>query len=191
MTFDELENKHAGCRVFIIGKGPSLDHIDSIRGFLNQPETIVMALNESIRKVESLGIDNPLYAVQQDTHLGRDCIPKTPGAIHLMNAMQSSPSNDWPGCRKVSISQWNPDGIVYTIADESELSAVAALKIAKFMGVRSVFFACFDSWKTENGEYATCIGKDSGAVGDKARHAVNGAWIREVAKALMDSVTVL
>ncbi len=195
MIFSDFENKHVGMTAIITGKGPSLDHIESIKNEMSCDNVIVMALNESIHKIESLQLPVPVYCVQQDTHLGKDCIPKNPTVVHFMNAHQTSPSNDWPGGRKVSISQWNQNAVVYDIVDESNLSAVAAMRIAKFMGISSIIFVAFDSWLGDNpegdGRYATCIGKDSGATASPARHKVNGFWIKDCAKKWFESYSLL
>lgn len=187
MTYADLKDKHAGKTAVIIGKGPSLDDADSFIDEIDKGDNVIFALNESIHAVETDVVVAPLYCVQQDWVLGRDCVPKFPNTIHLMNSWQSpGPENPHAYHKRVAVSRWNPDAVLYDFP-ETDFSAVAALKIAKHMGCTSVVFCCFDSWRDEKiGQYAGCIGKDSGALGDPARHAVNGAWIRSEAARIFE-----
>ncbi len=177
-------NKHLGGTACIIGKGPHLDKIEERKHDLGSGGNIIIALNESIHKIESLRLRIPEYVVQQDRGLKGDCVPKG-SATHFMNTVQSVPGSRIP--QVVKVSPWNPRAVLYS-ARGNELSAVIALRIAHLMGIKRIQFYCFDSWAGEAGQYASIIGKDSGVVGDIGRHAVNGAHIVSVAKELFKIV---
>lgn len=207
MKLEDFKNIHAGREAFIIGKGPSLDkireNVDKLR------HGVIFALNEAIKQIaverqwltqrqrdDVFGTNAdawPMYCVQQDSELGDECVSVTPSVVHFMNAMQHLPGAEK---KKVDVSPWNPNAILYDgqIAFEDELTAIAALKLARYMGIKRVTFACFDSWTNEfdgNGEYAACIGKKSGEVGAVGRHGANGKWIVQRAKEWMDSVDTI
>ena len=127
MKLSDFKNIHTeGCRAYIIGKGPSLDRIDEIREQLNQLHTAIFCCNESIRKIEDLGLKHPsIYAVQQDSELEYDCVPRLSTTIHFMNEFQHSPSSK----RKEIIkeSPWNSQAVVYgypELAGNTTLSAI-------------------------------------------------------------------
>jgi hypothetical protein len=197
MTLSDFQNKHIGCHAFIIGKGPSLDRIEEIKESLTQPEAIIFCVNESIHKLESLGgrIRWRLYAVQQDSELEYDCIPKHPLSVHFMNNFQHSPQSK----RKeiVKVSPWNPNAILYgypEICGNTTLTALAAVKLAKYIGIAKVSFCCFDSWSNGwqgSGEYAKCIGKESGVTSGVKRHATHGCHILQEAVRIMTDVEIV
>lgn len=212
MILEDFKNIHIGRKAFIIGKGPSLDKIGELA-----PEMLLsgpmFCCNEAIHKVEEcvsyfvamaelseVKYLAPMYVVQQDSELEFDCVPKMATTVHFMNSMQHDPSQEQLKYRykstritigvskkRVSVSQWNPAAVLYD-APVTDFTAVAALTIAYHMGIRHVVFVCFDSWAGEPGQYAKCVGKNSGALGDIGRHAANGAWIRECACKLMEKV---
>lgn len=190
MNLSELDNKHSGCVAYIVGKGPSLDQLEEIRDDLDQPGVVILAINESIHKVESLMLNVPLYVVQQDSGLEFDCIPSGKKTVHLMNSLQHKMGDAHSTRNKVAISPWNSKAVLYDEGPE-QLTAVIALKLALRMGIQGVTFVCFDALSASNDcSYAHVIGKDSGAVAGPGRHMPNGAHILEVARQLMQHVDV-
>ncbi len=210
MTITDFKGMHAGAPCFIVGKGPTLDQLNRehvLNMLLLGP---VFCCNESIHQIEALFAHDQhqdtseIYAVQQDSELEDACVP-TCGHFHFMHYFQHiTPAIcDISGAKlpvskqRCKISPWNQVAVLYgdgaegtPSVRENELTAVAALKLAHYMGIRSVSFVAFDSWAGEPGQYARCIGTDSAAIGDIGRHAVNGHEIREQAKALMEHVQV-
>lgn len=195
MKLTDLENTHTGNRVYIIGKGPSLDRLEEIRDEL--ATGVVMCLNESIHKFETLGLDVPAYCVQQDSNLEFDCVPKNPKTIHVMSSWQHAPEDrkgNWIREKKhFQVSPYNPNAVLYRpdFFKESEctLSAVIALKLAKFMGINEVSFCCFDALIGGfNGSmlYANCIGKQK-----EGSHRSHNKVILGAAYELMKSVKTL
>lgn len=156
----DIAGRHAGKKCYLIGKGPSLDKIDCIQGFLESG--VVICLNESIHKIESLGIRRPpTYVVQQDSALKDACVPKY--ATHYMNACQRCKDKK---VRWVEKSDWNPNAILYDPHDIGcggiTQTAIIAIKIAKLMGMNEFTLIGFDSWKSGGSlEYAGCIGYSS------------------------------
>lgn len=195
MTLSDFKGKHPGCRAFIIGKGPSLDRIEEIRSELNSDNAVIFCVNESIHKIEFIHLDVPVYCGQQDSELEFDCVPTYETTVHFMQRFQHSPSSK----RKeiVTVSPWNPNAVLYgypEIAGNTTLTALVAVKLAKYMGIEHVTFCCFDSWSNGwkgSGEYAKCIGKESGAKNGVGRHAGNGCWIWSEAKKMINVVDTL
>ncbi len=160
LNLDQYKNSHAGQRAYIVGKGPSLDTIQSSPAPFEMEGGVVFCLNESIHKIEALGMDlefqTPIYCVQQDSELERRCIPAR--STHFQNSWMHSPDN--PSKHYVEKSPWNPNAVLYRYP-EYHLSAVVALDIIKLMGMNDVTFCCFDSWMndaTGSLKYADCIG---------------------------------
>jgi hypothetical protein len=161
---DALKDRHTGKRCYLIGKGPSLDRIDSIQSMLTSG--VIVCVNESIHKIESLGIAHPpLYVVQQDSVLKDACVPKLPGTIHLMNSWQRNRNR---AVGRVDKSDWNEKAVLYNPHDIGCMggtpTGVVAIKIARIMGMTEFILIGFDSWKDGGSlEYGECIGYSSKA----------------------------
>ncbi len=188
MLLEDFKNKHAGSMAFIVGKGPSLDRADKLKYEFNQQGVVVLCLNQSIHKIEELGLTTPLYVVQQDSELGSDCVPSKATTVHFMSAWQDTPERR--GKTRMETSPHNPNAVLYwhEIAHESDLSAIAALKLCLHMGIDKVCFVAFDSWANGwqgDSSYASCIKPSSREPGP---HGVNGCWILECARKWMSSV---
>lgn len=218
MIIADFKDIHRDSVCFIVGKGPTLDRLTHKNVWLMRSAGPVFCCNEAIHKIEQedqniIGfmredLRHPLYAVQQDSELEYRCVPKDhieDHIVHFMHFFQHiTPAIcDISGAKlpvskeRCKISPWNRNAVLYgdgvdgtPRVRENELTAVAALKLAHYMGIRSVSFVAFDSWGGELGQYARCIGTDSGAIGEIGRHAVNGHEIREQARALMDHILV-
>ncbi len=111
-----------------------------------------------------------------------------------MNNFQHSPSSRYK--QIVTVSPWNPNAVLYgpEIAGNTTLTALAAVKLAKYMGIEKVSFCCFDSWSNGwqgSGEYAKCIGKESGVNSGIKRHATNGCHILQETVKLMKDVDIV
>lgn len=169
-------------RAYIIGKGPSLDTIETVFDQINGP---IFCLNESIRKVETIKHNFNVFVVQQDCddRMGTKCVP-TKDAVHFMSQYQivdGLPWNGWPG----NASPYNPKAVLYAACDfgeqDCELSAIMAMHLAKLMGCRAVTFCCFDSWVDSGScEYAKVVealGNKSGDLGEPGRHRSHRDYI--------------
>ena len=187
MIIDDFKDRHVGQRAYVVGKGPSLDRVEVLKAHLNGG--VVFCVNESIRKIELIGLTAPTYAVQQDSSLKDRCVPNR--AVHFMNCRQSVPE-DHPGdkhhkIRKVDVSPWNKDAVLYDPGmfgeTVSTLTAIIALRLARFMGCTELVFVCFDAWVPSGScEYAQCVGSSSADGGQTERHVTHKTEILRAAR---------
>ena len=138
--------------VYIIGKGPSLDHL---RKEHFDGVSSVICVNDSINKVISLGIDNPLFMCQQDTNLGKTCI--VAGVTSILAPRLRHMIGERPGVYYVHPRTVGPTA--------NTITGVFAMNIAQQMGVKEFTFVCFDACVVKRLGYAKCIegkAKDGG-----------------------------
>lgn len=152
----ELENKYPGKMVYIIGKGPSLDYLTTE---MIPEDIIVIALNESIHKVESLDFPNDLYVVQQDVGLKETCRPRR-GALLLSYRCRGFYS-DFP-------NRYLYHAVNFSL-NYSALSVLVGIEISKYMGIEKFVFCCFDACVTKDTGYAKSIGYEPTRGGDPNR----------------------
>lgn len=146
-----------GKQIYMIGKGPSLDRL-SKEDFSN-PDAVVMCVNESIHKVESLDISNVTLAMQHDVRLQRQCLPEraaiiiNPALVHWYHDIEN----------KYVLSP--------PFVDEPRacLTSILGLKLAKKFGCLKIIFLCFDACIDGSLEYADCIGHTPSRGGDPRR----------------------
>jgi hypothetical protein len=142
-SYTQFENQFIGKKAYVIGKGPSLDTLVRIE----DENCLIFALNQAIHVVEKLqqNWNGLLFCVQQDATLQDKCIPKN--AIHLLSE---------------SAKGWNPNAVLFNMSNfgvrENCITAVATIKLAKYMGVKDFTFLAFDACKTKNTSYAKTIG---------------------------------
>lgn len=195
MTLESIKDSYIGMRAFIIGKGPSLDTVEKIRADLDTG--IVMCLNESIHKIESLGLKASTFVVQQDSNLEFDCVPKNAWTTHFMSSWQHFPEDrkgNWIAKKQhVAESPYNKNAVLYRPGffkeTECSLSAVIALKIANFMGIQHVTICCFDALKNNysgTNTYAECVGKQR-----EGSHRSHNTLIVKTAHEIMKSVKII
>ena len=133
---------------YIVGKGPSLDaikasHFDGVSS--------VLCVNDSIHKIVSLGIKNPLFLVQLDEGFKDGNI--VPGVTSILNPKVRPFIGDRPNVYYIYPRTLGPTAHTIT--------AVFALNFAQKMGVRDFKFVCFDACVVKKLGYAKCIGYDS------------------------------
>lgn len=148
-----LQNRFLGTICYIIGKGPSLDLLSKHDFKEDQP---IICINESIKVVERLGLENPLFCIIGDINL--DCEPLLPRTELLLMRQ---------------VSKLYPEHKRY-VFDATQLSDVTlgivrACKIARIMGCSELVFLGCDAALTDNCDYAASIGYDSGKGGHKSR----------------------
>ena len=145
-NIDDLKDKYKGCDGYIIGKGSSLDNIS--KDIFTNPNAVVIAINESIYKIESLDLPNDIFGLQCDPLLRNTCKPdKSPLLISH------------------HIQYFYPkmiDKYVFSYAEHiihaQSLSAQICLSLMKMMGVRHVTMVAFDACVDGDVTYADCIG---------------------------------
>jgi len=143
MRIENLKGLYAGKPCYIVGKGPSLDHL--------KPSDLgdgpVIAINESVHQVEKLvPCPEDLYLMQQDT--GINCRPKVAVPLLYFYIKHLYPE----------IKQ----RFVFTDTDFGRqrhgLTVLVAIACAKYMGCTSIVLVSFDACVNKQTGYAKCIG---------------------------------
>jgi hypothetical protein len=131
-SYHELDNKHIGEVCYIVGKGPSVEHLTADYFPTNGP---IIALNETYEKVESLNLPNIVYSLQKDIGFG---VPKR--AVLLVHVWEDSSlfAKDYSpryelDCEKLGLIRF------------TSFSATMAIRVAQIFGCRDLKFLCFDS----------------------------------------------
>jgi hypothetical protein len=131
-----------GC--YIVGKGPSLDNIRKEHFPESWP---IVCLNESIHAVEALGLENDVFALQQDAKLRDACYPATGTLLVSIKA-----ANWYAELDRVCIY----DPRVYGLR-VGELSVGVAIKIAQSLRTKQITLVCFDASVNGHLGYAKAI----------------------------------
>lgn len=140
MLINSLKDKHIGATAWVIGKGPSLMHLSHE----HIGAGVVIALNESIGKVESLGLNNVVYSMQKDGCLYKekdhDCrliLPKNaPLLLHI---------NEAEHCARGYENKYFFDNEKdFGISNEC-FSSVTVIELAKYLGCTKIVYLCFDA----------------------------------------------
>ena len=155
---EKLRPYFRGKEVYIVGKGPSLDNVS--KADFKDPKAPIICINESIHKIESLGLPNKLHAMQQDAWLKDTCKPRF-GAILI----------SW-SCR-----YWYPDvteKYVFRYQDlnltTNNITVIYAIALAKKLGSTALNLVSFDACVDDKSlEYGKCIGYDAARGGSKKR----------------------
>lgn len=151
---ENLRQYFDGKTCTLVGKGPSLDRLST--SHLLGP---VIAINESIHRVESLNPTNKTFVLQSDVALKDTCIPKRSTMfISIKAQVHCTAAEDLYifDSRKYGISL-------------NALSACSAIEIAKYLGAKAFRMCCFDAAMDGTLGYAKCIGYDASRGGHKNR----------------------
>jgi hypothetical protein len=149
----ELSGKYNGESAYVVGKGPSLDNIKA-SDFPN-PKSPVICINESIHIIETLGLPNPLYVIQQDAQLKEACQPKNATILLSFNARNFYSRYD---------NKYIYSHELFQIPTNS-LSVRCAIELLKMMGIVQIHFIAFDACVNGETSYAKVIGHSSSASG--------------------------
>lgn len=141
---------------YIVGKGPSLDKI-SVFDFPD-PTCPILALNEAIHKIETLGLLNPLYVLVKDSSLKERCRPK------VAKVLATRHNINWQGESQVYV--FDPKD--YKLPSNC-LSVLAAIAVAKRLGAAKFAMVSFDACVNKDTGYADCISAESKEGGDPGR----------------------
>ena len=137
-----LRGLHSGETAHVIGKGPSLDNIETLTG------GPVFCINESVHKIESLRLQNKVYCLQQDSELQEACLPRT--ATMLLGTQ----------CRHLYLRY--PNKMIYDPAKfgctAATLTALIAIEFAKLTGCTTIRLYGFDACTIGDTSYAGSIG---------------------------------
>ena len=140
--------------VIIIGKGPSLDHLNK-SFFADYPKAPVLCINEAIRKVESLNINNPIYLVQHDKI---DCKPRKESTICILDR---DAQYKYPEIAEKYV--YSKHSLELSIT----LTVLAAIRVAvRYMKTNQLFMLCFDACTNKDVGYAQIVGYDVKTLSD-------------------------
>lgn len=151
---------------YIIGKGPSLD---SVEKSLFAPEAPIVCVNQSIHAIEALGLDNPIYCIQQDKGLKGLCQPKSARLWVPYNVKEYYLTYD--NYRVFTVEEYGQPGM-YT--------ASLAIGIVQAFGANSITMVGFDACINGKVNYADCI--DLPLKGDGTRFIKACVEFKRVAK---------
>lgn len=126
---------------YIIGKGPSLN-ILTVEDF--EPGCSIFCINESIHKIYSLGLSNPIFCVTQDIGLGDRC--KIKGPVFLIGDELRQQYANHPNTYLIGM-----------IAPK--YTSILAMYFAKKHGCNHFRMLAFDACITGKLGYASIIGK--------------------------------
>ena len=174
-TPEELAPLFKGKKVYLVGKGPSLDNLTDMA--FDDPKAPVLAINEAIHKVESLDLPNPTFLIQFDVGLKDTCKPKKAGVIVSIRAQY-----------------FFEDKYVFDPKDYGlpggTLTVLCAIAIAQKLEAKSFVFIAFDACVNKKTAYATVVGKPSNTGGrnpdrflshrakiDKQLHGFKSEWV--------------
>ena len=142
--------------VYVVGKGPSLDQL---RREHFEPGKTIFCINETIHKILSLDLDNPLYVFSQDENLGVTC--KVVGPNYVISPKIARFYIEHPNTTII-----NPGRVGPTAAT---ITANFAIFTGRHFGVKHFDLLCFDGCVNKKIEYAKCIGHPSTKGGDPKR----------------------
>ena len=153
-----LKDRHKGQTCYIVGKGPSLANLKAWH-FGAGP---VIAINETIRYVQALGLPNQIYSMQKDGCMTSDPhnIPRPCSTCHEHETpWQRAPvTNPAPGIAVLfsqHLSSWclhgRPNRFVFTDEEMGykgfpmTMSVLEAIPMALHFGCQAIVMMCFDS----------------------------------------------
>lgn len=151
--FENLRPVFEGQYCYLVGKGPSLDHIT--KDLFSNSDRPILCINEAIHKVEELGLRNPIFAVQQDHSLGDTCKPKY-GEIFVSYRAREA----YKDYKNKYI--YYPESYKGT---RTTLTVLVAINIAKSLGAVGFELIAFDACTNEETDYAEVIGYKPSANG--------------------------
>jgi hypothetical protein len=140
---ERFRSLHAGEEAVIIGKGPSLNKLSTHNILYTE---VVYCVNDAVEIVEKLHLFNTIYIVQQD---GKQLLSHPSPYIHF--------------CSSTALPFSYGKGIMYDRAmfgvQQTSRTVMAAIEIAKFMGIRKIGFIAFDGCVSGDINYAEGVKK--------------------------------
>lgn len=173
-NINDLKDKYKGCDGYIIGKGSSLDNIS--KDIFTSSDAVVIAINESIYKVENLGLPNDVFGLQCDPLLGNTCKPKKSPLLISHHIQYFYPK---------MVNKYVFSYAEHIIHAQS-LSAQICLSLMKEMGVGYIKMVAFDACVEGGIDYADCIGHPP--EGDAERFRTHCNRIRNTVRELQINV---
>ncbi len=139
VSIEVLVGQYSGQTAWVIGSGPSLLRL-SIGDIGVGP---VLAINTAIRRVETLGLSNPVYSLQKDA---RFAACRAPVLAHQHESAKLDGFGDYVFDNLAFGLAWNMP------------SVCSALGIAHLWGCRTVVYMCCDA--AVNADLRRCVGEE-------------------------------
>jgi hypothetical protein len=165
---NSLKDIHLNQPVYIVGKGPSLHHLD--RSMIGPG--VIITINDAINKIEELQLPNVTYSMQKDGLRGQ-LIP------HDCRQHTIMPKRSTLLVHKHESLLCYPDYTPRIVFDNLELglrvhdfSALSAIRLAQLMGCNKFYFVSFDA----------CTRKDGGQYQVEKRPIPIGSYFRQCEK---------
>jgi len=167
---DFFKNLYENKLGYIVGKGPSLDYL--IKEVFKE-DCPIIALNESIHKVEQVCTSEHMFVLQMDKALGSTCLPKRAKLF----------VSPWAADNYKDIEKYVIDPRSLTL-DQNAISAVVAVMLLRTFGCKAIQLISFDGCLEQNYEYAKIVGYSSTKGGSPLRFKSHKEPILQVAKNL-------
>lgn len=165
-NLSDLTEVFSGKQVYLVGKGPTLDRIQA---WWFEAHIPIIAVNDSIVKVESLGLDNPTFCMVQDAFLKGKARPKK--ATLIVSVRAAHQYADYP--RRMLFTRHD-----LGVRSGSCITAVAAVRLLRMCGATGVRLVAFDGM-FGNTDYAKCLGTDPRKWGPVQRFIGHGVKLEQ------------
>jgi hypothetical protein len=159
-VLETLRDLYPGQTAWIVGKGPSLMHLQA-EHFGEGP---IITINESVLIVQDLGLSNPIFSMQKDgdAGIGHAVYPRADIPVILQRPGYSEKSLPEHALR-IWVTPQQDFGLQH-----SEMSVRMCVRIAKVMGCTRIMFVCCDSLvngdvRRMNVESRSIVNANSGA----------------------------
>lgn len=133
----------------IVGKGISLDNIRP-EHFSPHPQDPIFCTNSAIKIINKLGLDRPIFLVQQDSGLGEKAGATEANVVLLHNRLRN-------------VYRQHPWRFFYRAVKygltRSSLSGECAIVCTQIMGCQFFRMLCFDASVNGDLRYPTCLYK--------------------------------
>jgi hypothetical protein len=167
-TLSGMQNDFQG-HVYIIGKGPSLDKVTA--ELFTDKTAPIIAINESIHKIEELNLPNPLYCFQQDAWLTTSCQPSGPAVKMLL---KPELANFYPA-QQCFYMDWRELGL-----EKASVSVLWVIKLVQKLGCKKLSMVAFDACMDGTLGYAKVIGTTPERYGSGTRFLSHRAQIDKI-----------
>ena len=164
---ESIREHFVGKPCYIIGKGPSLDRLKASDFKVDVP---IICINESIHKIESLGLGNTIFCMQQDMGLKATCRPKD-----AMLLVAHAARMHYAGLDNKIVFRAEEFGL------KSSLTVIIIMRMVQRFGATSLRLVAFDAI---NGcvDYADCVGTKPSQGGKPKRFLGHKALVANEAK---------
>ena len=127
-----FKDKHKGQTAYITAKGPSIEYLQRE----DIGDGIIIAMNESIKKIDELKLDNEVYSLQVDIICDPHC-----NASIILHKNKSAKEHD------ISMQEYYVIDPEKDFNEESNrMSSILSIELAQLMGCTKIVMVSFDSY---------------------------------------------